>query len=109
MSARPFSRRHFLRAASLALPLSAVSATELTAAPMARAGGSAGAGRGYWDKNTRLTISMWDFSWLHASHPGGALRGQESTLLCSSQESRLRRAGRKVYWNGHEQLGAVGS
>jgi hypothetical protein len=27
---------------------------------------------GYWNKGTRLTISMWDFSWLTAQHPGGA-------------------------------------
>jgi hypothetical protein len=77
MSTFPFSRRHFLKAASLALPLSAVSATELTAAPMARAGGSPGAKQGYWDKKTRLAISMWDFSWLYAGHPGGAYEDLE--------------------------------
>jgi hypothetical protein len=73
----PFSRRHFLKAASLALPLSAATATELTTAPIASTGGSAKTGRSYWDKKTRLTISMWDFSWLHASHPGGAYEDLE--------------------------------
>jgi hypothetical protein len=29
------------------------------------------AASGYFDKGTRLTISMWDFSWLMAQHPGG--------------------------------------
>src|ERR1039458_7373478 len=77
MNNQPFSRRHFLKAASLALPLSAVSTAELTAAPAAPASGSARTGRSYWDKNTRLTISMWDFSWLHASHPGGAYEDLE--------------------------------
>src|ERR1039457_3945286 len=77
MSNQPFSRRHFLKATSLALPLSAIAATELTNAPTTRAGASAKARHGYWDKNTRLTISMWDFSWLHASHPGGAYEDLE--------------------------------
>jgi hypothetical protein len=77
MSNSAFSRRHFLKAASLALPLSAVAATELTNAPSPHPGGSARTGRGYWNKNTRLTISMWDFSWLHASHPGGAYEDLE--------------------------------
>src|SRR5512136_946639 len=77
MSNPPFSRRQFLKAASLALPLSAVSATELTAAPSARAGDSTRPGHGYWNKHTRLTISMWDFSWLHAGHPGGAYEDLE--------------------------------
>ena len=77
MSNLPFSRRHFLKAASLTLPLSAVAATELTTAPIASTGGSAKTGRSYWDKKTRLTISMWDFSWLHASHPGGAYEDLE--------------------------------
>ena len=77
MSNQPFSRRHFLKATSLALPLSASAATELTNAPTTRAGAPAKARHGYWDKNTRLTISMWDFSWLHASHPGGAYEDLE--------------------------------
>jgi hypothetical protein len=33
--------------------------------------------RSYFGKGTRLTISMWDFSWLHASHPGGAYENLE--------------------------------
>jgi hypothetical protein len=34
-------------------------------------------GRNYLGKNTRLTISMWDFSWLLAGHPGGAYEDLE--------------------------------
>jgi len=26
----------------------------------------------YFDKKVRLTVSMWDYSWLYAHHPGGA-------------------------------------
>jgi hypothetical protein len=42
------SRRTLLKSAAVALPLP------------------------YADKASRLTISMWDFSWLQANHPGGA-------------------------------------
>ncbi len=33
--------------------------------------------RSYFGKGTRLTISMWDFSWLRASHPGGPFEDLE--------------------------------
>ena len=33
--------------------------------------------RTYMDRGTRLTISMWDFSWLKAHHPGGAYEDLE--------------------------------
>jgi hypothetical protein len=78
-------RRTFLKAASLALPLSAASRLA-AAAPQTRPASQpnrpsaktdrsnaqpAAASRSYWNKGTRLTISMWDFSWLLANHPGG--------------------------------------
>jgi hypothetical protein len=77
MGALPLSRRHFLKSASLALPLSAVPATKLTAASIALAATPTRTGHGYWDKTTRLAISMWDFSWLQAGHPGGAYEDLE--------------------------------
>jgi hypothetical protein len=66
---QPISRRSFL-AASAAIPISAAAA-ELTAKTNSVSRSVAG-GAAYFDKATRLTISMWDFSWLMASHPGGA-------------------------------------
>ncbi len=70
------SRRRFLRNASLALPLSVAAPTALAAAPQT-APEKTGSSRNYFDKGTRLTISMWDFSWLHASHPGGVYEDLE--------------------------------
>jgi len=63
------SRRSFLKRTSLALPLSAAAPVALAAAPQAKA--LTPAGNAYFGRGTRLTISMWDFSWLHASYPGG--------------------------------------
>jgi hypothetical protein len=54
-------RRNLLQAASLALPGLA-----------AERSGEAVPSRGYFDKGVRLTISMWDTSWLTAHHTGGA-------------------------------------
>lgn len=72
MNEQPLSRREFVRRASLALPLCAMVPLAATAAPPAQSGpGTAASARGYFDKGTRLTISMWDFSWLHAGHAGG--------------------------------------
>ena len=34
----------------------------------------------YFDKNTRLTIAMWDFSWLKANHPDGAYEDLEKRV-----------------------------
>ena len=72
-----FSRRRFLKSASLALPLSAMSSNGLAAEPASQVAGAVERQRGYWHKNTRLAISMWDFSWLHASHAGGAYEDLE--------------------------------
>jgi hypothetical protein len=71
-----FSRRSFIKATSLALPLSVVG----RAAPAAEAESHAAASpmkADYFGRGTRLTISMWDFSWLRASHPGGVYEDLE--------------------------------
>jgi hypothetical protein len=39
----------------------------------------------YFDKNSRLSISMWDFSWLKASHSGGAYENLEKRVLEAQQ------------------------
>jgi hypothetical protein len=70
MKSTSLSRRNFLKSTSLAFPFAAV-------VPGALAGPQGGPkpaapSRNYFDKGTRLAISMWDFSWLRASHPGGA-------------------------------------
>lgn len=69
MTADTLSRRSFLKRASLALPLSAPTPTALAVAPQPAA--PAPARSDYFGRGTRLAISMWDFSWLHAGHPGG--------------------------------------
>jgi hypothetical protein len=72
MNTDTLSRRAFLQRASLALPLSAAVPAALAAPPPVPGKlEKANARHSYFDKGTRLTISMWDFSWLHASHPGG--------------------------------------
>jgi hypothetical protein len=78
MKITSLTRRNFLKKASLALPLSAAVPSMLTAAPGYRIkSDKTDAGRGYFDKGTRLTISMWDFSWLQASYPGGPYENLE--------------------------------
>src|ERR1700735_2267163 len=76
------SRRSFLKSAALAAP---IMLGEAIAKPQTRespnSAGSASAGRAtsrnYLGKNTRLSISMWDFSWLLAQYPGGAYEDLE--------------------------------
>jgi hypothetical protein len=66
------SRRNFLKETSLALALPAAFPMAMGAAPKTDALPTAASpARGYFGKGTRLTISMWDFSWLRASYPGG--------------------------------------
>ncbi|HEV2320199.1 MAG TPA: cellulase-like family protein, partial [Verrucomicrobiae bacterium] len=48
----------------------------MAAEPQARAS-AASRGNTYFDKGARLAISMWDFSWLFASCPGGAYENLE--------------------------------
>ncbi len=61
------TRRNLLQCAPLAL-----------AQPAARAAAGPNA---YFDKGGRLTISMWDFSWLLARHPGGAYQDLERRVV----------------------------
>jgi hypothetical protein len=68
------TRRDFLRRTSLALSLPAAAGV-VSAAPTTQP--SATPAGGYWNKGTRLAISMWDFSWLHAGHPGGPFEDLE--------------------------------
>ena len=74
------SRRDFLTTTSLALPLSAAAARGAAVAGNAAPVGASAANSGYFDKGTRLTISMWDFSWLLAHHPGGAYENLEGRV-----------------------------
>jgi Sugar-binding cellulase-like len=73
MSDRRFirSRRNILKAAAIGLPMAAV-----VPAVVGSTGNDAKesnfAPRTYFDKGKRLSISMWDFSWLMAHGPGGA-------------------------------------
>ncbi len=80
------SRRGFLKKASLAIPLCAAAPGTLAAAPKPGAGSDrVESGRGYFDKGTRLAISMWDFSWLHATHPGGVYEDLERRVVTACQ------------------------
>lgn len=76
MEKASLSRRNFLKTASLALPLSTALPMTMAAEPQARAS-AASRGNTYFDKGARLAISMWDFSWLFASCPGGAYENLE--------------------------------
>lgn len=76
MEKTSLSRRNFLKRASLALPLSAALPITMAAAPPADAL-AVSRDSTYFDKGTRLAISMWDFSWLFANCPGGAYEDLE--------------------------------
>lgn len=83
MSRGSLSRRRFVQVLSTTavgsmLPGGLVA--KETSATEAGVSGSATAARDYRrfpGKNTRLCISMWDFSWLKAHHPGGAYEDLE--------------------------------
>ncbi|HEX3628555.1 MAG TPA: cellulase-like family protein [Verrucomicrobiae bacterium] len=77
MEKTSLSRRNFLKTASLALPLSATLPMTMAAAPQTEASARISDGNTYFDKGTRLAISMWDFSWLFANCPGGAYEDLE--------------------------------
>jgi len=74
------SRRDFLTTTALALPLSAGVTRGATVASNSAPVAASGANLGYFDKGRRLTISMWDFSWLMAHHPGGAYENLENRV-----------------------------
>lgn len=72
MKKTSLSRRNFLKSASLALPLSTALPVAMATGPQPDASKAGPRGNTYFDKGTRLAISMWDFSWLYANCPGGA-------------------------------------
>lgn len=67
------TRREFLKSAALAAPV-ATGALSLSAQ---QSSSQASGAWNYLGKNTRLSISMWDFSWLMAHYPGGAYEDLE--------------------------------
>jgi hypothetical protein len=81
MSMSQSSRRSFLKSAALVLPAAGALPGTLAAAPLlAEKSSVVLATRNYFDKGTRLAISMWDFSWLRASHAGGVYEDLERRL-----------------------------
>jgi hypothetical protein len=68
------SRRSLVQSAALALAEPAIPLTQ----PLAAVGPER---HNYFNKGTRLTISMWDFSWLMAHHPGGAYENLERRVV----------------------------
>src|ERR1700722_5467238 len=74
------ARRDFLKTIALAAPimLGGLFAESQTKENVNFADGTSLASfRNYLGKNTRLSISMWDFSWLLAQYPGGAYEDLE--------------------------------
>jgi hypothetical protein len=73
------SRRNFLKTAALAAPaafgagnlLPEAKAADADAQDTVTGRNEVAPSRNYLGKNTRLSISMWDFSWLMAQYPGG--------------------------------------
>ena len=79
------SRRSFLKSAALAAPVmlggvAAGSQTTQASHSVDSPGFSSATSRKYIGKDTRLSISMWDFSWLMAHYPGGAYQDMEQRV-----------------------------
>ena len=79
------SRRSFLKSAALAAPVmlggvAAGSQTTQASHSLDSPGFSSATSRKYIGKDTRLSISMWDFSWLMAHYPGGAYQDMEQRV-----------------------------
>lgn len=79
------SRRSFLKSAALVAPvmLGGVAAWSQSTQASHSAdspGFSSATSRKYIGKDTRLSISMWDFSWLMAHYPGGAYQDLEQRV-----------------------------
>jgi hypothetical protein len=79
------SRRSFLKNTALAIPamlggLTAESQTQAAPHATAAPGSSLANSRNYLGKDRRLSISMWDFSWLMAQYPGGAYEDLEQRV-----------------------------
>jgi Glycosyl hydrolase family 92 N-terminal domain/Sugar-binding cellulase-like/Glycosyl hydrolase family 92 len=79
------SRRSFLKSAALAAPimlgdLTAETQTKLASQPADSTGSGLAPSRNYLGMVPRLSISMWDFSWLMAHYPGGAYEDFEQRV-----------------------------
>lgn len=79
------SRRSFLKGAALVAPimLGGVAVEQQTTHPLNSAyspSSGVASSRNYLGKDTRLSISMWDFSWLMAHYPGGAYADLEQRV-----------------------------
>ncbi len=79
------ARRDFLKTTALAAPimlggLFAESQTKENVNFAYATSSSLASLRNYLGKNTRLSISMWDFSWLLAQYPGGAYEDLEQRV-----------------------------
>ena len=68
-------------AAGTSLLSTADAAANTTAASDSSDSLSAARPRTYMDRGTRLTISMWDFSWLKAHHPGAVYEDLERRVV----------------------------
>ncbi|HET6453537.1 MAG TPA: cellulase-like family protein [Armatimonadota bacterium] len=77
MSRRDFIKKTSGGMAALAIGSSLLSTANAATNPTASDPSPAARPRTYMDRGTRLTISMWDFSWLMAHHPGGAYEDLE--------------------------------
>ncbi len=74
-----FSRRDFIKGATAGVAglVVGTSSAANSATPPLSAEATAPVPRTYMGRGTRLTISMWDFSWLMAHHPDGAYEDLE--------------------------------
>lgn len=89
---RSKSRRKFLNGAVLAAPvvvggLSIEVRAKAASHPAAAADDGLAARRNYPGKDTRLSISMWDFSWLQSSYPGGPYEHLEQRVAEAQDRS----------------------
>lgn len=65
------SRRNILKSAAIGLPMAVIAPSAAASTGNNTTTNDRGQ-RTYFDKGTRLSVSMWDFSWLMAHGPGGA-------------------------------------
>ena len=75
------NKRNFLKLSALSLAFPGIlKANSAGQSPSATAGVLENAGHHYWNKGTRLTISMWDFSWLSDQGKGGSYENIEQRV-----------------------------
>lgn len=72
------TRRDFIKYSAATAALSAISIPSIGSRATLPITGNRGH---YLDKGTRLTIAMWDFSWLTAHHEGGAYESLEQRVV----------------------------